>query len=201
MATKQPPDPAATLMKAARALFLAEGMAGLSVRRIAERAGMSTMAVYSHFGGKDGIIGALYDEGFDTLRSAQARVPVTRSAIDRVLGLCRAFRNTAATHPHHYALMLGAHSGSFTPSLASAERATATMSPLREAVSATKRTPPDIEGDVARLLAYCHGWATLSASGLFTSLDDADAAFDSGVLHLMGESARSSRNSSRRSKR
>jgi AcrR family transcriptional regulator len=62
------------LLNAARNIFVNEGVKGLSVRRVAESAGCTTMAVYSRFKGKAEILGALFDEGFEQLASAQQAV-------------------------------------------------------------------------------------------------------------------------------
>ena len=63
----------ATLLDAARTLLEADGPAALTVRRIAAEAGMSTMNVYSRFGGKDGVVDELYCEGFHRLRAYLAK--------------------------------------------------------------------------------------------------------------------------------
>lgn len=57
----------ARVLAAARDLFAAEGVAGLSIRAIAARAGMPTMTLYSYFPGKMGIIRALWSEAFAPL--------------------------------------------------------------------------------------------------------------------------------------
>lgn len=159
---------AEALLAAARRIFEAEGLPALSVRRVADAAGCTTMQVYSRFGGKDGLLQALFDEGFEALASAQRAVPATLPAAERVRRLCRAYLGIAAARPHHYALMLGSHSGDFTPSRESRERAMGTLAHL---VDAVRNALPPAPGrrqraeDVARqILAVCHGWATLGAS-------------------------------------
>ena len=52
------------ILEAASTLFLKGGTHALSVRAIAEGASMSTIGIYSHFKGKQGILDALYIEGF-----------------------------------------------------------------------------------------------------------------------------------------
>ena len=69
------------LLRAASTLLAKEGPAALTVRRIAAEAGVSTMGVYSRFGGKDGVVDALLREGFDDLSAAMDAVrPDRRSA-------------------------------------------------------------------------------------------------------------------------
>jgi AcrR family transcriptional regulator len=164
-------DPAATaLLNAAREIFEAGGFPALSVRRVAEAAGCTTMQVYSRLGGKDGLLQALFDEGFEALSSAQQGVPKTLPAEERVRRLCHEYLRIAAERPHHYALMLGAHSGDFKPPQASQARALATLAHLVDAVGHALSPTPDRAqraSEVAhQILAFCHGWAMLSATQL-----------------------------------
>jgi AcrR family transcriptional regulator len=52
------------LFAAARDLFAEKGLEGLSVRAVAVRAGLSTMALYRHFADKDALLDALMQDGF-----------------------------------------------------------------------------------------------------------------------------------------
>ena len=74
-------DTRASLLHAASTLLAAEGPEALTVRRIAAEAGVSTMGVYSRFGGKEGVIDALLRDGFQALADAMAaamEVPLHR---------------------------------------------------------------------------------------------------------------------------
>ncbi|MBP7701083.1 MAG: TetR/AcrR family transcriptional regulator [Phenylobacterium sp.] len=57
----------ARILEAARELFAAEGVAGLSVRAIAKRAGMPAMTLYGYFPSKTAIVRALWSEAFAPL--------------------------------------------------------------------------------------------------------------------------------------
>jgi AcrR family transcriptional regulator len=163
-------DAAHALLHAARQIFESEGLPALSVRRVAEAAGCTTMQVYSRFGGKDGLLQALFDEGFEALARAQQAVPATLPPAERVRRLCRQYLRIAAERPHHYALMLGAHSGDFAPPRESRERAMATLTHLVEAVERALQPAPGrhqrAEEVAHQILAFCHGWAMLGAAGL-----------------------------------
>ncbi len=158
------------LLNAARRIFEVDGLPALSVRRVAEAAGCTTMQVYSRFGGKGGLLEALFNEGFDTLANAQKAVSLSLHPAERVCQLCSEYLRIASERPHHYALMLGAHSGEFEPPKESQERALATLLYLVNAVGAALPPSNDREQratEVAhQILAFCHGWAMLSASGL-----------------------------------
>jgi AcrR family transcriptional regulator len=176
------------LMEAARSIFLNEGVKGLSVRRVAEQAACTTMAVYSRFDGKNAILEALFDEGFEMLANAQRSVKPNLHNEDRVLALCQAYRKTAMTYPHHYALMLGQHSGELVPSKESQAKAMNTLSYLIDAVVSL----PSMQGqkrpacaEVANtLFAFCHGWVSLEKTGFLANTKKNDQAFERAVLSL-----------------
>lgn len=58
------------ILDAARALFVREGYANVSIRRIAERIDYSAAAIYLHFEGKGEILLALAEEGLQRFASA-----------------------------------------------------------------------------------------------------------------------------------
>jgi AcrR family transcriptional regulator len=182
------PDSGTALLDAARAIFETEGVKGVSVRRVAQGAGCTTMAVYSRFQGKDGILGALFDEGFDKLASAQQAIDPALTNADRLLALCHAYRATAHGFPHHYALMLGHFSGELVPSVASSAKALATLDHLAQAVAAMpsmKRKSRRASVEVAnRLFAFCHGWVSLERMHFFADNQRNQAAFDRAVMAL-----------------
>lgn len=177
------------LLEAARGIFINEGVKGLSVRRVAEKAGCTTMAVYSRFKGKDEILGALYDEGFDMLANAQLAVPTKLVNKDRVLAFCHAYRANALAYPHHYALMLGHYSGEHTPSQESQAKALITLDRLTDAVQAMDTMIGIKQIDSAeianRLFAFCHGWVSLERMGFFANQASDSRAFDKAIFGLM----------------
>ena len=78
------------LLRAAQAVLEKEGPGALTVRAIASRAGISTMAVYSRFGCKAKILEALYLRGFELLREELEKVPASPSSVQDITEL--AFR-------------------------------------------------------------------------------------------------------------
>lgn len=67
------------LVATARELVRQGGMAALSLRTVAERENTSTQAIYTLFGGKDGLVRAIYSHWMDELeqrlRATPASVP------------------------------------------------------------------------------------------------------------------------------
>ncbi|MBS7807039.1 TetR/AcrR family transcriptional regulator [Variovorax sp. PCZ-1] len=181
-------EPSVALLDAARHIFISEGVKGLSVRRVAEQAGCTTMLVYSRFNGKDGILGALFDEGFEKLSMAQRSIKPGLQNEDRLLALCQAYRATAKAYPHHYALMLGQHSGELKPSESSQLKAMDTLLYLTDTVASLtsmqgKKRQAAVEVANA-LFALCHGWVSLEKTGFFDGSKKSEQAFERAVLAL-----------------
>lgn len=184
------------VLAVAQRRFLAHGYDGLAVRAIADEAGCTTMAVYTHFGGKDGLTQTFFDEGFARLAAAQRAVPADLPPRERVMALCHAYRRLAHDFPHHYDLMLGAQSARFSPAPESRARALATIAYLADAVAPLQpgdAAPMNAEDHAHVIIAFCHGWVTLERAGLFRPGVRQDRAFERGVSLLLGEQPRAPR--------
>ena len=92
-------DTAAALLAAAERRIEANGLGELSLRELAEDAGTTTRAVYSLFGSKAGLLGALGAHAFDLLRAGLEALPVTRNARRDLLEAALMFRRFALDHP------------------------------------------------------------------------------------------------------
>jgi AcrR family transcriptional regulator len=101
----QPDELRERLIDAGLELLGRRGPGELTVRRIAEAAGTSTMGVYTKFGGRTGVLEAIYRRGFELLREALGAVPQTGEPIGRILELAVAYRRFATAHPALYAFM------------------------------------------------------------------------------------------------
>lgn len=76
-----------------------DGLTALSLRRLADETGVSSRAVYSLFGSKDGLVAALGAQAFDWLGDAVAATPLTDDpAADLVEAGAIAFRRLATEH-------------------------------------------------------------------------------------------------------
>ena len=94
---------------AARALFDKEGLAGLSMRKIAEAVDVTPMAIYRHFADKDAILDALMLDGF-AVWEARVRAITAREPMQWLEALSEAFLDFALNEPRRYeaALLLPA---------------------------------------------------------------------------------------------
>src|SRR5882672_8434523 len=95
------------LLDAAGALLHDKGPQALTTRRLADAVGTSTQAIYTLFGGKEGIVRAMYLEGFDRLEQCLAAIDPAESPADYLLDLGRAYRTAALRSPHYYDVMFG----------------------------------------------------------------------------------------------
>ena len=89
------------IFSAAKTVLDREGASGLTIRKVAARAGTSPMAMYRHFAGKEALLNALVEDGFAAwekiVRSIKARDPV------EWLGeLMEAFLEFALAQPHRF---------------------------------------------------------------------------------------------------
>jgi AcrR family transcriptional regulator len=68
------------IFSAARTVLEREGIVGLSMRRIAQKSGMSPMSLYRHFADKDALLNALMADGLaaweERVRSIRTKAPV-----------------------------------------------------------------------------------------------------------------------------
>src|SRR6187200_1133471 len=104
------------LLAAAHRLLAEDGPSALTVRRLAAAAGVSTMNVYSRFGGKDGVIEELFVDGFRRLSAQMAHAPATDDPFAD-LSACRdGYRRFALENPTYYAVMFDRVFPDFAPS-------------------------------------------------------------------------------------
>ncbi|HEY0708349.1 MAG TPA: TetR/AcrR family transcriptional regulator, partial [Polyangia bacterium] len=85
-----------------------EGVAGLSLRKVALRAGVSHAAPYAHFADKPALIAAISTEGFERLYQVIADA-VAKHTVDpaaQLLAGAWAYVNFALTDPDHFKVTL-----------------------------------------------------------------------------------------------
>lgn len=102
-----PPDIRTRLVEAAIRLLAEHGPSEVKARSVASEAGLSTMGVYSHFGGLPELLQAVADEGF---RRQAAYFSLAQLSDDPMTNLCAmafACRDFAQRNPHLYDLMFG----------------------------------------------------------------------------------------------
>lgn len=112
-----PPDVRTRLVEAAMRLLATNGPSEVKARSVASEAGLSTMGVYTHFGGVPELLQGVADEGFKRLTSVFLRVPTTENPITDLCTMLLACRDFARGNPHLYDLMFGLSiEGRYSPS-------------------------------------------------------------------------------------
>jgi AcrR family transcriptional regulator len=149
------------LLQAAVGAIDENGIAALSLRDLARRAGVSHAAPAHHFGDKAGLLTALAAEGFDLLAD---RVGRAYARTRDVTEAGAAYVSFALDCQAHFEVM-------FRPELyyanddevrAARERA---RQELRKGLAETRGTTPDAERARIATWALAHGFATLVLTG------------------------------------
>ena len=103
----KPADPKVrmALVETAAELIAADGASQLTLRRLAQAVGTSTMAIYTHFGGMDELRQEVRREGFNRLREHLTAVPRTDDPVADIGQLGAAYYINAVTNPNLYRAM------------------------------------------------------------------------------------------------
>ena len=179
-------DARTKILNAASELFLEGGGDALSVRAISKRAGLSTIGIYSHFQGKQGILDALYIEGFNLVREAMNVIPDGKANKEQVLEACLGYLNVGEKYEAHYRLIFGESDAGYQPSeeaVAARDSAFAKLvrvagSYLPEDASATERRQIALD-----IWAIVHGYVSISHHMVFT--DDIKLDWKSMALRVV----------------
>jgi len=169
------------LLDAAGHLLRAEGPHALSTRRLAAAVGTSTQAIYTLFGGKDGIVRAMYREGFARLDAHMRAVAQTDDPLLDLYYLGLAYREAAHASPHLYDVMFGRPVAEFECDDDDRAAARVTHEALRTAVvRAIDRGW--VHGDSHRIAVHLwvttHGFISLELAGyLDVAADDRDGLY------------------------
>lgn len=93
------------ILEAARKLCFAEGVDGVSARKIARQVGCTAPAIYSHYRNIDDVLHHLRMEGHGLLAEYFNRVDPSLPPMKRLRDLGRAYYRFATEHPKYYEVM------------------------------------------------------------------------------------------------
>src|SRR5262249_22454212 len=103
---KERQEAPARILEAARAEFAERGFEAATTRRIAERAGYTTGALFFHFNDKESMLRQLCDADFLALREAFGRqMESVADPMERLTAIGRSYLEFALGYPNHYRLM------------------------------------------------------------------------------------------------
>jgi AcrR family transcriptional regulator len=95
----------ASILDAARTLFVERGIDAVSMREIAKKINYSATTLYHHFADKEALLQAVCDEDFLKLASGMHQVMQLPDLIARIQALGKGYAMFALQHPNHYRLM------------------------------------------------------------------------------------------------
>lgn len=170
-----------TLLTAASRLLADEGAAALTVRRIAADAGVSTMNVYSRFGGKLGVVEQLFLQGFELLARAMSAVPTTDDPEADLRSCGAAYHSFALEHPTLYSVMFDRVVPEYEPSAHAMEVGYRTLEHLATRIqrcidAGVVRDGPALHF-AALVWSTCHGVVSLQLRQKMTDIVDWDLVY------------------------
>lgn len=152
------------ILSAASKLFLEGGIHALSVRAIAKGAGMSTIGIYSHFNGKQGILDALYIEGFTHVTDVMKHVKEDTPKAS-VLEMCHQIFDFSERSAAHYKLIFGANMTEYSPSaqaLDAAKRGFVTLTKVTSSLLPNDASLKEKQELAMEIWAITHGYIGLN---------------------------------------
>lgn len=179
-------DTSEALLAAAHHLLVTSGPEALTVRRIATEAGMSTMNVYSRFGGKDGVIDELFISGYEQLLGAIDEIPTTNDTIGDLIKVANVYRTFARENPTYYGIMFRSTVAGYTASANAIEIAGRALFLMVARVDTAQQrgeiTPTRDSREVAAWLwATCHGMISLELDGVASEYVSWPSIWEHGI--------------------
>jgi AcrR family transcriptional regulator len=172
------------LIQATIRLLAEQGPSAIKARTVASAAGLSTMLLYSHFGGIPELVRAAIAHGFNALEAAFGEVPATDDPISDLATLALTCREVARSNPHLYDLMFGLSTrATYRPLAESDIRSSGSSLAFQAAyahvskacvrlVSSGRIRQQDPDLVATQLWSMVHGFITLELTEAFTNFDD-----------------------------
>ncbi|MGH9133038.1 MAG: TetR/AcrR family transcriptional regulator [Ilumatobacteraceae bacterium] len=148
------------ILLAALGILRRDGAAALTVRNIAAAAGCSTTGVYTYFGGKDGLVDAIFADGFERFDAAiDAAAAGAGDPMARLHATGEAYRAWALANPTQYQVMFTRAVPDFYASEAALARALRSFEALVARVAAAAESGGIVDDDPVEMAL--HLWATV----------------------------------------
>jgi AcrR family transcriptional regulator len=159
-----------------------DGPAALTMRRLAAALGCTTTVLYTMFASKQGLIDAMYREGFDRLTARMRAIPTDAPPAEQLRLSGVAYRENALSSPQLYQLTFGAAAPEHTPGPEATAAAEASLERLTEIVEAcidAGMFRPEEPRFIAQVLtAAAHGAVSLELSHYFWSHAEAEQRYN-----------------------
>lgn len=183
VSSESTPDQRRAILDAALTVLSRDGEAAFTVRNIAKEAGCSTTGVYTWFGGKAGLVDAIFVEGFESFDAALAPA----YAAHDLTASGRAYRRWALDNPTHFLVMFGRAVPDVTPGRAALERGYESFRRLVDHVHALRPGLSDAEAfDWAyHVNATVHGYVLTELTGMSTAPDRTEELYELGLQRML----------------
>jgi AcrR family transcriptional regulator len=96
---------AASILAAARKILDRKGLAAVAMRPVAERVGITPMAIYRHYADRNSLLNAMADEGFAELATRVQALKLHGGVEARLMQVADVFLDNALQFPNLYELM------------------------------------------------------------------------------------------------
>lgn len=153
-------DSRAAILAATEAVLLAEGVEGLTIRKVSDRCGYTAPTIYHHFGDKEGLVDALLESRFAAVLELMRGIPRGSDPARHLEDTARAFVRFALDNPDHYRLLSVPRRESHPVPSAEAARELVKRS-LEELAREGTLATPDIEEAFQITWAMLHGLISL----------------------------------------
>lgn len=177
------------ILSAAKAVLQDEGIERLTIRRVAQRAELSPMALYRHFADKDALLNALMEDGIAAWENIVRGIHV-RDPLEWLDAVSEAHLDFALREPHRYdaAFFLPAPAARRFPDDFAAGRSPAiamSMARIDQAKAEGRlRDLPTLEIALA-LVAAGHGFVAMHRANRFTSDKQFKTLYRAAQRHLL----------------
>lgn len=168
------------ILDQALALVDERGLSAMSMRAVAERVGLTSMALYPYVGGKDALLDGLVDLLHAELGTAYGTDPAELDWRHRLRALGRSVRTLARAHPGAYPLLLNRP--------ASAASASWLISALRRTLGDAGVPEAQVPRLTRMICAFLLGYTTGEVTGGLPGDDpgeDSGAEFDADLDDLV----------------
>lgn len=180
MTPTPPDDTALRILACARDLFVAEGLAGVSMRKVAAAAGLSATAIYRHYQDREALLFALAEEGFRRFTGYLMAGLEGADPRDRLLRTGEGYLRFALDNPDYYRVIFLSDTACFHRL---ADQVTTRFSPsfqllldrVRECQEAGVLRAGEPRGLALIIWAQCHGLVALWLDRHLASLSEPKA--------------------------
>jgi AcrR family transcriptional regulator len=166
---------AARVVDVAATLADADGLAAVTLARVAGELGVRAPSLYNHVDGRDALLRSVALRGVRELGDALRAAAVGRAGPDALVAAARAYRAYALAHPGRYAATVAAPTGD-DPEYEAAVGETVDV--LLAVLRAWELEGDDVVHAARAVRSAVHGFVALEAAGGFGIPIDLDASFE-----------------------